>query len=736
MNRHRQIRRALPAALTAAVLAAPPALTAAPAQAVVGTPDTSYAFTAQLTVGHYERGCSGVLVDAEWLLTAASCFVDDPAAGLAVPPGKPALRTVATVGRTDPATRSGQTRTVVELVPRDDRDAVLARLSRPVTGITPVAIGATPPAAGEELRVAGYGRTADTWAPEKPHAGTFDVDSVNGSDVGLSGRDGAAVCRGDTGGPALRATGTGVELVALSSRSFQVGCYGTETPDGTPNTAVGTRVDDLRTWVDATLDEPRGNDFNCDGTEDVAVADPLATVAGRAGAGLVRVVYGGGKGTAEITQDLADAAGGAEANDRFGHALAGYDRDEDGCTDLVVGAPYEDVGGAADAGAVSVLYGAPDGLAAGRAPAGYAQGDGPGDIGTEASEAGDRMGAALAAGQTVTGEPYLVVGVPGEDIGSAVDAGSVFYLRGTVSRAVDQFDPGMAGDPENGDDFGATLAATPQHIAVGVPGEALGSRADAGGVQIMEHALTTAGTPKATAVVNQDHAMFGGNTAEPGDRFSEGLAAAGYRPAGSAAATESVISLGVPGEDTTVDGAAASDAGWVANIRVTGDGAVGLVNVMMQGYGGTAGGPETGDRFGAELAAANVRPRAAGDSAALVLAVGVPGENLTGLPDAGAVQTFSHLQASPGASSLWIQEGNTTGMPGSLAADHRLGAHLDAGGRHLYIGMPYGPSPYGAAHAMPWANARGWPGQSAVTSHEPGRNGLPAAGTRFGSTVE
>lgn len=56
---------------------------------------------------------------------------------------------------------------------------MLAKLASPVTGIAPAALSASAPAAGEELRVAGYGRTKDEWAPLKLHTGTFAVDTVS-----------------------------------------------------------------------------------------------------------------------------------------------------------------------------------------------------------------------------------------------------------------------------------------------------------------------------------------------------------------------------------------------------------------------------------------------------------------------------------------------------------------------------------------------------------------------------
>lgn len=254
MPRPRNTRLSVLAAFSAALTAAPMLVSAAPAQAVTGSPasDNAYAFTARLDIGDGQRACSGTLVYAQWLLTAASCFVDNPAAGLDVPAGAPALATTATIGRTDLTTTTGQVRNVVQLVPHPDQDLVLAKLASPVTGITPVALSATAPAAGEELRVAGYGRTKDEWAPLRLHTGTFTVDSVSATEVGITGKDGAAVCKGDTGGPAFREANGTVQLVGINSRSWQGGCFGTDETE-TRTGAIGTRIDKVRTWINANV---------------------------------------------------------------------------------------------------------------------------------------------------------------------------------------------------------------------------------------------------------------------------------------------------------------------------------------------------------------------------------------------------------------------------------------------------------------------------------------------------
>ncbi|MDX2548367.1 S1 family peptidase [Streptomyces sp. WI04-05B] len=716
-------RTAFAALVTAAAIGAP----ALPAHAVTGPAETdnTLGFTARLDIGNGTKACSGALVAPEWLITAASCFATNPAASLAVPAGKPALKTTATIGRTDLTTTNGQVRDVVELVPHADRDLVLARLARPVPNVTPVALSATAPAAGEELRVAGYGRTKDEWAPLKLHTGAFTVNTVEAARISVADKDGAAVCMGDSGGPALREAGGKVELVAVNSRSAQGGCYGIDAAV-TSTAAIDSRVDDVRAWVDAKVGAPRITDFNCDGAEDIAVGDPKATVGGKTTAGLVRVVYGGGKGTAELTQDLDSVPGAAEASDWFGEELAVFDRNEDGCTDLVVGVPAEDIGTTADAGSVTVLFGAPDGLTKGQAALTLEQGTGTGAVKASASEAGDRMGHAIAAGHTASGEPYLLIGVPGEDTGTNVDAGNTFYLRGSVNVSVGQDSPGVPGEAEKGDRFGTSVSGSPNHIVVGSPQESVGTNAASGSVTVLKHTLSADGIPAPVAAIDQDTTGISGS-AEADDEFGNSVSAVAYRPSGAPAATDSIIAVGSPGEAISVNGANRTDAGRVVTLRVTAAGAFSELADIGQDAVDVADATETGDRFGAKVSAVNTAPGAVSTTAGLRLAVGVPGEAIGTVKSAGAVQTFS-LLGTPGDADSWLAAGS--GLPGTSGANQLVGNAIHTTGTQLYVGMPNGPATYGAVYALPWAAGVGTTG--AVTTYQPGQNGLPAAGLSFG----
>lgn len=245
------------ASLLTGALVATGALASGPAYGVAGgtaAAEGEFGFVADVRFGEV-RGCSGVLIDPEWIATAAGCFAE---AGQSPPAGPPTQPTTVTVGRADLlAGTGGQVRTVVELIPRTDRDLVLARLARPVTGVAPARIGTTAPAAGDVLRVAGFGRTATEWVPDRLNTAPFTVQGTTSTTVDIAGAGATppSVCRGDAGGPALRQVGDGVEVVALNSTTWQRGCFGeTETRDG----AAEARLDNIKPWIQQAI---RGGDF-------------------------------------------------------------------------------------------------------------------------------------------------------------------------------------------------------------------------------------------------------------------------------------------------------------------------------------------------------------------------------------------------------------------------------------------------------------------------------------------
>ncbi|MCC2277224.1 FG-GAP-like repeat-containing protein [Streptomyces sp. ET3-23] len=254
-------------------------LAGTPAYAVAGgdeAKDGRYAFTAKLDIGNGKRSCSATLVDQQWLITAASCFADDPAQGFKITPGVPKLTTVATIGRTDLNSSTGDMMPVTELIPREDRDLVMARLAKPIAGVAPLALATDAPAKDDVLQAAGFGRTKDEWVPDRLHTAAFSVDSVKDTTVGLTGKSAdAALCKGDTGGPAFREKDGRLELAAVNSTSWQGGCFGTDESE-TRKGAVDTRVDDINAWIQQVRSVPQGSmtvagDFDGDGKQDVAM---------------------------------------------------------------------------------------------------------------------------------------------------------------------------------------------------------------------------------------------------------------------------------------------------------------------------------------------------------------------------------------------------------------------------------------------------------------------------------
>ncbi|MBG6135841.1 FG-GAP-like repeat-containing protein [Longispora fulva] len=232
------------------------------------------------------RGCTATLIAPEWVLSAASCFADDPNQPATVksgPPPRPA--TVTFTGH--PAV------VVTGLVPRADRDLVLARLAFPIVGIAPAGVATAAPAVDQNLQAAGVGRTATEWAPAAPHVGAVTVTAVAGTTIAATPPAGV-LCQGDAGGPAFTVpSGGGMLVAAVHSRSGQAGCLA---QTSTVAAATEARVDDLASWIATnTPRRPRASsDVNGDGRTDVAMT-------GGGGWSTLPVAFSQGDGTATVT---------------------------------------------------------------------------------------------------------------------------------------------------------------------------------------------------------------------------------------------------------------------------------------------------------------------------------------------------------------------------------------------------------------------------------------------------
>ncbi|WP_405949811.1 integrin alpha [Streptomyces prunicolor] len=484
--------------------------------------------------------------------------------------------------------------------------------------------------------------------------------------------------------------------------------------------------------VAATCTAGTSNDFNGDGVTDTVLADPDATVNGAQKAGLVRVVLGGGKGVSEISQATTGMPATPEAGDGFGSAYDTYDADGDGCTDLVVGTPFEDVvkGGVnlVDAGAVYVVHGSATGIGAGSVIDGYSQAAFNANSTTEAY---DWFGFAIKAGANASGTPYLVVGVPGENVpvGSTTygDAGSIEYRQGTTTIGVTEKDPGVPGEVETNDKFGYSLAGTNRYFAVGSPGEAIGTEEFAGGVAVFSHTLS-GGMPTPLLGLDQNSAGIAG-AAEAGDGFGSSVSMTGYRPSDQTYNSDVLLAIGMPGEDVGT----LADAGGMLVVRVQPSGAYTQVAAADGNATDAEGDAAAGDFMGQRVAIANTDTTVVTVSANVRLAVGEPGKDTATVKDAGAVHIFRPLDTAIGAADKELTRGS--GLPGTATARDYTGIALGAGNTNLYVGVPFSKASdtsKGVLYVTRWTDVDGTTSVG-TTTYQPGAGGLPDAGAALGA---
>jgi len=244
----------------------------------------------------------------------------------------------------------------------------------------------------------------------------------------------------------------------------------------------------------------------------------------------------------EIKQS--DACGGPEAGDQFGTSLSFRIKDSAGA--FVIGAPYEDLGSATDAGAVDLQFDCWSQSSSGV----------PGS-----PETGDLLGWASATGDfNGDGRADVAIGAPGEAASSTTSAGAVNVLygdpptgnlTGTGSQFFSQnsFTSAVAGTNHV---FGSALAAGDfdgdgfADLAIGAPGAPVTGHSGAGVLNVLYGASGAGlGTSRNQTFSKEFPAGIPG-TAQAGAKFSYALAAGDFDGNGSAD-----LAIAAPGEMVT-----------------------------------------------------------------------------------------------------------------------------------------------------------------------------------------
>ncbi|MFG2479151.1 FG-GAP-like repeat-containing protein [Streptomyces fagopyri] len=415
-------------------------------------------------------------------------------------------------------------------------------------------------------------------------------------------------------------------------------------------------------------------DFDGDGYPDFAIGAPGGTVNGRSGAGYFSVVYGmadGPKGVKRqvISQDRYGIPGTSETGDHFGSDLTAADLDGDGFTDLVVGAPGEDIGSVRDAGRHTVLWGSVGGLidasviGEGRSEtrAGDFDGDGHLDLATA-----DRMryGPFSRTGAAARGGPLVDLDVRLY----AMEAGDV-----------------------DGDGRTDLVVSS-------------GSRDSGGGTVPPPHLRLFRGTAK-------------GLVAGPSIAYPDTVSA------------DSVALGDVNGDgrqDVVFGRSTAAGGGLVGVVRGTASGLASRATLIGQNTAGVPGTGESGDGFGTGVSVGDVT----GDGYADVVA-GIPGEDLADRTDGG---TFAVLKGSASGltgTGAQVFSQNTAGVPGTVENGDRFGSRTAVVGRYVAVSAPKENTGSGAV----WVFATGASGVTATgsVSFGPGTLAAPVPGALLGS---